>query len=279
MKSIYVFFLCASLFISSSGNAQHLITGSFNIRLAASSDIGNLWQDRREVVAGLINFHQFDVLGTQEGLPRQISDLDSLLPGYAHYGAGRDDGKNAGEHAAIFFKKDRFTLVDKGDFWLSETPGKPGLGWDATCCNRICSWVKLKERSSGKSFYVFNAHYDHQGLVARKESSKLILRKISEIAGKELVIFTGDLNGDHNSYWYKELVNSGQLFDTYQMAHKPYAYNSSFQNFGRNFKDEGIIDHVFTNRKVKVIRWGLLTDTYMGKYPSDHFPVLVELSY
>lgn len=257
--------------------AQHLIVGTFNLRFDNPKDTGNLWVNRAPVAAALIRFHQFDIVGTQEGLGHQLEDISKALPEYQHYGLGRDDGKHGGEHSTIFFKKDRFEVLKKGDFWLSETPDKPGLGWDATCCNRICSWVYLMDKQSKKKFYFFNAHFDHQGKIAREESAKLILKKIKEIAGNEKALFTGDLNGDHNSTWYKRLAVSDYLVDTYTLAIKPYIFNASFNSFGKALDKDGIIDHVFTTGKVNVKRWGILTDTYRGKFPSDHFPVLTEI--
>ena len=257
--------------------AQHLIVGTFNLRFDNPKDTGNLWVNRAPVAAALIRFHQFDIVGTQEGLSHQLEDISKALPEYQHYGLGRDDGKDSGEHSTIFFKKDRFEVLKKGDFWLSETPDKPGLGWDATCCNRICSWVYLLDKQSKKKFYFFNAHFDHQGKIAREESAKLILKKIKEIAGDEKALFTGDLNGDHNSTWYKRLAASDYLVDTYTLAVKPYIFNASFNSFGKALDKDGIIDHIFTTGKVNVKRWGILTDTYRGKFPSDHFPVLTEI--
>ena len=195
-----------------------------------------------------------------------MDDIINALPQYNRYGAGRDDGKDKGEHSAIFYKKNDFNLLNKGDFWLSETPDKPGLGWDATCCNRICSWVYLQHKKSKKKFYVFNAHYDHQGVQARKESSKLILQKIIEIAGKEPVIFTGDLNGSHSSDWYEAIANSNILTDTYKHVKYPYASNASHNGFGKTRDSTDIIDHIFITRHFTTSRWGVLTDTYHGKY-------------
>jgi endonuclease/exonuclease/phosphatase family metal-dependent hydrolase len=229
-------------------------------------------------VSALIRFHDFDILGTQEGLQNQLEDISAALPEYQRYGIGRDDGKDKGEHSAIFFKKDKFRLLNKGDFWLSATPEKPSLGWDATCCNRICSWVHLQDIKSHKSFYVFNAHYDHEGKIARKESSKLILQKIKSIAGKAAVILTGDFNGGHDSSWYLQVANSGMMKDTYRQAKQPYAYNGSFNDFGKNKSNE-IIDHVFTSAAFKTDGWGILTDSYQQKFPSDHFPVLVKVHF
>jgi len=258
--------------------AQKLTIGTYNIRYDNPKDTGNLWVDRAPVIASLIRFHDFDVFGTQEGYKNQLDDIITALPQYSYYGVGRNDGKDEGEHSAIFYKKDEFNLLNKGDFWLSQTPDKPGLGWDATCCNRICSWVYLQHKKSGKKFYFFNAHYDHQGVQARKESSKLILQKINDIAGKSPVIFTGDLNGSHTSEWYQAIATSGKLKDTYKEVKYPYASNASFNGFGSAKGSTNIIDHVFITNHFAVSKWGVLTDTYHGKYPSDHFPVLVEVT-
>jgi len=183
----------------------------------------------------------------------------------------------AGEFSEIFFKKDKFQMMAHGDFWLSETPDKPGLGWDATCCNRICSWVLLKDKKSGKKFYVFNTHYDYQKDLARNESSKLILKKIKEIAGTQPTIFMGDMNGGNESSWYKSVANSGFLKDTYKEAKNPYAVNGSFNAFGHAVNSNEIIDHIFITKQFNLEKWGILTDTYHGKYPSDHFPVMAQL--
>lgn len=206
-----------------------------------------------------------------------LRDLSRDLPDYTRYGIGRDDGKDAGEHSAIFYKKDKFSLLKYGDFWLSQTPDTPSLGWDATCCNRICSWVQLQDKKSGKKFYVFNTHYDYQRDLARNESSKLVLARIRSIAGKSPVIFMGDLNGSNQTEWYKAIAHSALLKDTYLKAAHPYAFNPSFQDFGKQIADTDIIDHIFVTGDFSVYRWGILSDTYHGKYPSDHFPILVKL--
>jgi endonuclease/exonuclease/phosphatase family metal-dependent hydrolase len=261
------------------GQAQQLNIGTYNVRYDNAQDIGNLWVDRAPVVAELLRFHDFDIFGTQEALKNQLDDISRALPQYDRYGVGRNDGIDQGEHSAIFYKKDRFKVLNKGDFWLSQTPDKPSMGWDATCCNRICSWLYLQDLQTKKKFYFFNVHYDHQGVQARQESSKLILSKIREIAGKAPVILTGDFNGDHQSNWYLALANSGLLQDTYRQVEHPYANNASFNAFGKQSDREEIIDHIFVTDHFKVRKWGLLTDTYHGKFPSDHFPVMVKLDY
>lgn len=256
--------------------AQTFTVGTFNLRYDNPRDSGNLWKDRLPRVTALIAFHDFDILGTQEGLQHQIDAIAKDLPQYTYYGIGRDDGKNAGEHSAIFYKKGAFTLVDKGDFWLSETPDQPGFGWDAKI-NRICSWVLLKHNKTGKKIYCFNVHYDHQGVQARIESSKLILSKIKSIAKDAPVILTGDFNGDHQTDWYKNIANSNYLFDSFTKVAKAYVPNGSFQGFGPNLNKDQIIDHIFTTSHFIIEKWGVLTDSYDGKFPSDHFPVLSKI--
>ena len=269
-------FLLAFVFFASAQQAD-LIIGTFNLRYANNGDTGNMWSQRAPIIASLIRFHDFDILGTQEGLLHQLEDINQALPQYSRYGIGRDDGKDAGEHSEIFFKKDRFDLLEHGDFWLSQTPDKPSLGWDATCCNRICSWVRLQDKKTKKKFYVFNTHYDYQKDLARNESSKLILKKIREIAGSNPVIFMGDLNGGNDSEWYKRIAGSGILKDTYTEAKYPYANNPSYHDFGHLLSDNEIIDHIFISKDFSVKRWGILSDSYHGKFPSDHFPVLTEI--
>ncbi|MCF8451324.1 MAG: endonuclease/exonuclease/phosphatase family protein [Taibaiella sp.] len=243
------------------------------------NDGDNKWANRKTVLISLIRFYDFDILGTQEGLTNQLNDINEELDYYNRYGVGRDDGIDAGEHSSIFFKKDKFTLTAKGDFWLSETPDKPSLGWDATCCNRLCTWVRLLDQQSGNSLFVFNVHYDHEGTVARDESSKLILKKISTIAGNDRVILTGDFNAGHQDQCYLTLAKSSLLKDTYEKTANPFAFNPSFNDFGKNLKSTEIIDHVFVSEQIKVTKWGMLTDSYQGKYPSDHFPIMVEIQY
>ncbi len=253
--------------------AQSIKIASFNIRYDNPRDTGNLWVDRAPVVANLIRFHDFDIVGTQEGLKNQLDDISAALPEYTRYGVGRDDGREAGEHSAIYYLKDKYQLVDKGDFWLSASPDQPGKGWDATCCNRISSWVYLRDIKTKKMFYVFNVHFDHQGKVARVESGKLMIKKIKEIAGNKPVLLTGDFNGGRETEWYKTLAESEILADTHRTVKHPYQNNSSSNGF-RKPRSMNVIDHIFMTKHFKAKKWGILTDTYFGKFPSDHFPVV-----
>lgn len=272
----YLFLLLISLTISIV-KAQPLQVATFNLRYDNPGDSGNLWRNRAPICASLIRFHQFDIVGTQEGLKHQLDQLQALLPEFQYYGVGRDDGKSAGEHSAIFIRKDRFEKLEGGDFWLSTTPEKPGKAWDAAL-PRICTWLKLKDKQTKKTFYIFNAHYDHVGVQARIESSKLIMSRFKDVAGKNPVIVMGDLNGNHDSQWYNTFQESGIVKDVMGLSPIIYRNNGSFNGFKKDIAPD-VIDHIFITPGFKVQRWGILTDTYNSKFPSDHFPVLTTLSF
>src|SRR3569833_232684 len=161
-----------SLFAGSTAFAQRFLVGTYNLRYAYHGDSlhGNGRGQRLPVIAALIRFHDFDIFGTQEGLYPMLEGLRDSLPGYAYIGMGRDDGKKAGEHSAIFYKVSKFRLLAHGDFWLSDTMDRPNKGWDAVL-PRICTWGKFKEISTGFVFYMFNLHMDLVGLRARAEIS------------------------------------------------------------------------------------------------------------
>src|SRR6186713_1650250 len=147
---------------------------SYNVRYDNAHDGKNKWEFRKDQVAAIIRRNLPDLIGTQEALHHQLENMNAALPEYAVFGAGRDDGKQMGEHVAIFYKKDRFELLDGGNFWLSETPYTPGSkGWDAADI-RMVSWCKLKDKTGNKIFFIFNTHYDYKGVVSKQKSSVLI---------------------------------------------------------------------------------------------------------
>jgi endonuclease/exonuclease/phosphatase family metal-dependent hydrolase len=253
-----------------------LKVATYNLRMDTPQDSANAWPYRKDRVKALIRYHDFDIIGTQEGFLHQIAGICEL-PDYTYFGAGRDDGISAGEHSAVIYKKGRFDVQDSGNFWLSETPGKPGLGWDATCCNRICSWVKLKCRNSGSEFYVFNVHFDHQGVIARRESGKLMAQKIREIAGDAPVICTGDFNSSPDTEQIQTL--SALLHDarTVTIA-PPYGPEGTFNSRFANPITAPRIDYIFVSGHFQVNRYAVLTDNDGRYYPSDHQPAVADLS-
>lgn len=277
MKNILLFACCFFCLTATAQNKNTLRVASYNLRLGVANDGDNAWSNRKEMVKDLIIYHDFDIIGTQEGYDFQLKDVCEL-DAYVYTGHGREDGKSAGEHSAIIYKKDRFKLLDSGDFWLSETPDVPGKGWDAKCCNRICSWGKFKDKKSGKEFYFFNVHFDHEGVIARIESGKLMIKKIKEIAGKVPVICTGDFNSTPETEQIKTMQTI--LHDSYLISsQKPYGPVGTFSGFKITAKLENRIDYIFTDNRMKVLKYGVLTDMLYGRFPSDHLPVVVDLTW
>lgn len=304
MKKIIYIFITAAFCAIQLSQAEQLTIASFNIRYKNSSDSmnGNGWNRRFPVICGLIRFNDFDIIGAQEVLHAQLNDMLKTLPEYDYIGVGRDDGKTKGEYAPIFYKKEKFKVLNSGHFWLSEITDRPNKGWDAAL-PRICTWVEFKNKQTGSKFYFFNLHMDHVGVEARKKSSELVISKIKEMCGSEPVILTGDFNVDQNNDNYKVLVNSGILYDSYSTADVCYALNGTFNNFKTNMITESRIDHIFVSKAFHVKRYGVLTDTYrsevtdskdiqsgnfpsevsikeyVARTPSDHFPVKAVLEF
>jgi endonuclease/exonuclease/phosphatase family metal-dependent hydrolase len=244
-------------------NAQKLFVGTYNIRNNNNDDAkkGNGWDNRVGVICGQVNFEDPDIFGTQEVLHNQVLDLKAQLNGYDYIGVGRDDGKEAGEYECIWYKTDRIELLDKGNFWLSETPDKPGLGWDAACI-RICSWGKFRQKATGFEFYYFNLHMDHVGVVARREAAKLTVKKIPSIAGTAPVILTGDFNVDQNNEIYSIFTDSGILKDSFTAAKQRFAENGTFNSFNPNLKTDSRIDHIFVSPIFSVDNYAIMTNGY-----------------
>lgn len=284
---------------------QEMRTGSYNIRYDNLSDEknGNGWARRCPVICRLIQFHDFDILGTQEVLYGQLQDMLRQLPGYSYIGVGRDDGSRSGEFAPIFYKNERYEVIGHGAFWLSEQTDRPNKGWDAAL-PRICTWGRFRDKFDGFTFWFFNLHMDHVGTAARKNSALLVLSKIREMCGTEPVLLTGDFNVDQTHDSYAVLQESGLLEDSYTRAGIVYATNGTINHFDLDKKTDSRIDHVFVSADFIVERYGILTDTYRSpvadsdktlktadspqeislyeyeaRLPSDHFPVKVVLRY
>ncbi|MBN3519111.1 endonuclease/exonuclease/phosphatase family protein [Algoriphagus lutimaris] len=272
--ALIAFFLCTCTF---GQEVKDIKVSSFNLRMDTPNDGVNAWPNRKEMVKALIQYHDFDIIGTQEGFTHQLNDLLEM-PGFAFIGAGRDDGKQGGEHSAILYKTDRFEVMESGDFWLRENPEEPGLGWDATCCNRIASWGLFKDLESGKEFYVFNAHFDHQGVIARKESGKLMVKKIQEIAQGKPVICTGDFNSTPDT---EQIISLSTLLqDSYQVSKlPPYGPVGTTNQFVFTAPMKSRIDYVFVSDDFEVSKYAVLTDALNQRYPSDHLPVVATVNF
>lgn len=249
---------------------------TYNVRYNTASDNENSWPMRREAVMDLLKFYKADIFSVQEALYDQITDLKEGMAEFEFVGVGRDDGNINGEFSAIFYRPSRYLLIENGTFWLSETPDHPSKSWDAAL-NRICTWAKFRDKETQKSFCIFNTHFDHKGVKARRESAILILKKIDELTGrKDPVILTGDFNLTPDEK--PMMLIRQKLSDSRQVSRTiPKGPLGTFNGFDFNTTPENRIDYIFVNRFITVNSYAVLNDSKNEHYPSDHLPVLVEL--
>lgn len=253
---------------------------SFNLRLDTPADGENAWPHRRDWVAALIRFHAPDAIGVQEALAHMLTDLDARLPGFARVGVGRADGREGGEFSAILYRTDRLELLDSGTFWLSPTPGVPGSkGWDAAI-ERVATWARFRDRFTGCRLLHLNTHFDHIGEQARQESARLIRRRLESLAGGLPVIVTGDLNADPRSAPYRIFTRDtlagaiGPLRDAFVASRDgSYGPSSSWTAF-EAIEPGRRIDYVLVSPDLPVLQHAILPDSWDGRFPSDHLPVM-----
>ncbi|TGV02184.1 endonuclease/exonuclease/phosphatase family protein [Flavivirga rizhaonensis] len=252
---------------------------TYNIKLDYPKEGKHSWNHRKDLITGQINFYEPHVFGVQEALPNQMQYLDSTLVSYNYVGVGRDDGKNSGEYSAIFYKKASFEVIESSTFWLSETPEKVSMGWDAVC-NRVCTYALFKSKKTNQHFWVFNTHFDHVGKQAKKESPKLILQKIKELNSKNYpAILMGDFNlkpeTESIQFIKKHFNDSKEISETL-----PFGPSGTFNGFHFDKPVTHRIDYIFVSKKtIKVSKYAVLSDSKDCKYPSDHLPVFVFLKF
>lgn len=253
------------------------------------------WTTRCPLVVQLLQDEDYDIIGMQEPYWNQIQDLEKALPQYAWTGVsvvgtvgGRQvpDGVRGSRlggqrhHNPIFYKKDRFELLDKGAFWFSETPDVPAsVSWDSYTV-RNCNWAKFRDRRTGKEFFVFNSHFDHKGWTARAQAARILIDKVKTLCGRTPVVCTGDYNSRDSTEPYRILASTDAFKDSYYMTKKH--ENDGYDSFS-NYKPElrrtdrlDNYDHVFVSPFTKVKSWRLVTTKYQGRFPSDHCPIVIE---
>ncbi|UJR20472.1 hypothetical protein I4U23_023601 [Adineta vaga] len=266
---------------SEQGNLSFSVM-TYNIRMDTADDGKNQWHLRKDRVINLIRHYAPALLGVQEALSQQMTDLQTGLTDYGSYGVGRNDGRDSGEFSAVFYRHDRFELMDKGTFWLSETPDTPGSkGWDAAL-PRICSWIKLRDRLTNKEICYFNTHFDHRGSVARRESARFILTRIQQITGSTIpAILTGDFNAGPESDAYRTILSNNILQDAKLLTELSHCGpQGTWCTFHVTSGIGDRIDYIFiTPAHFKVLNHTHLIESENQCYPSDHLPVLAELIY
>ena len=246
---------------------------SFNLRYDNEEDGDDKWDNRKQSCIKMLNKYSPSIIGIQEGQQQQIDFLEDNLINYNYVGKVNQYGP-WGEYKAIFYNKNKFNLLDHNTFWLSETPEYESLGWDANNV-RIVTWAKLKDVENNKIIFVFNTHFDHKGKVSQRESSKLLVKKIREIAENNTPIFiTGDFN---------MLIGNARLDpvrENYLCAQR-YANQSdnikSFNAFGRWYLNRNI-DFVFY-KNVTSLSYKTIVEDFGVPFISDHYPIISNFNY
>jgi len=272
MRKLLIIAIC--LFAGSSICAQEPFrVMTYNIKYDDGDDAGNGWTVRKPWVIDLITYHSPTIFGVQEALHGQVEDINRAFPHFTYVGVGRDDGKQAGEYSPVFYDSTLFELINSGTFWLSETPGEVSRGWDAAL-PRVCTFAELKDKN-GASFVVYNAHFDHVGVEARRNSVGVILGHYRNFYDGKRAVFMGDLNFTDVDPAYTKITDAG--FRDARDLVQPYGPKATFNGFNWENIPERRIDYVFLRGEFEVLTFGVLTDSRYNRYPSDHFPVIAEV--
>ena len=247
---------------------------SYNIRMGSAKDGTNSWEFRYPATALMLEDQKPDVFGVQEAFNYQIRFIEDNFEDYDCVGVGRDDGKQKGEFMSIFWNKKTVKMIKWGTFWLSETPEKPSMGWDAAC-KRTATWALMKDKKTGKQFYFVNTHLDHRGTEARKKGLELIVSRIAEINPKGYpMVLTGDFNVKPDNAALKDLDSK------MQSARKiaPRTDNHpTFNNWGK-IKPDMVIDYIYVSGFSACPEYHTVTEKYgTWKYVSDHYPITAKL--
>lgn len=243
---------------------------TFNLLCVGEGE--HVMKNRRELAVKTILKYLPDSVGVQEATPQWMKWLGKHLSAYAYVGIGRDNGKNRGEYSAVFYLKDKYKAVDLGDFWISATPDKPSMGWDA-CCKRICTWAVLQNIQTGEQYAHMNTHLDHRGELARTNGVQMILDKAADFDIP--LVCTGDFNLFEGGPLYKQLM-SGVLRDTKHLAPDT-MQSATFHHFDSSAGDEIVIDYILVNDKIKPLVYRVVTEGVDGKFVSDHYPVYADV--
>jgi len=250
---------------------------TYNLRYASQTP-PNAWPARRPVMKNLIASVAPDVIGTQEGLYSQLKDIASDHPAYEWIGLGRDGGSR-GEFMAVFYKRARFEPVAFDHFWLSDTPEVIGSATWGHSNRRMVTWVRFRERATGREFMFWNTHLDHEVETARQKAAALIRDRLAAADRTIPLILVGDFNcAAGNSRAWEILTGEAGLTDAWPLAATRVNEGlNTFNGFQPARKDGVRIDWVLLRGKAGVSRAEIVTYSENGQNPSDHFPVVVDL--
>jgi endonuclease/exonuclease/phosphatase family metal-dependent hydrolase len=268
---LFIYFLLSNLV------SDEIKVISYNVRYNNPNDGKDIWENRRSTIVNFIKNENPDFLGLQEVNYAQLLFLNSNLSNYSFVGVGRDDGKTKGEYSPIFYNNNLFDLIKSDTFWLSSTPDKISVGWDASM-ERICTYAVFKSKTNKKNIWVFNTHFDHIGIEAREKSADLIISVINKLTEPEdYVVLTGDFNLLDDS---KPIMNLQSNFnDTNKNLEKTDKSYGTFNNFKLNFVSKSRIDYVFEKNFKLINSRHIIVKTPEGRWASDHHPILAKLKF
>ena len=281
MKRILLFALAALVAFPQISDARKkdsegLKVMSYNIRYGSAEDGTNSWQYRWPATISMLNEVQPDVFGVQEALDFQLTLVSEMARNYKNVGVGREDGKHDGEHMAIFWNKKTVKMLKWGTFWLSETPEKPSMGWDAACF-RTATWALMKDKKTGKKFYFVNTHLDHVGKEARKLGLKLIVDRIDDINPEKYpMVLTGDFNVRPDNPC---LVDLDKIMTSTRKIAKKTDSKGTFNGW-RKDREGGVIDYIYVSGFGEVVEYETITKKYADRsFVSDHYPIMSVLKF
>ena len=266
---------------------------TFNIRYGSADDKENAWPLRRDLVFNIISEYQPQLIGLQEALEFQLDEITEQLPEYDYLGVGRDDGKKEGEFSAILYLKGRYKVIESGTVWLSDTPSVPGsTSWGNTL-PRIVTWARFEDVRLNQQVYLFNTHFDHRSQPSREKSAQFLLdRVLSREDATIPAVVTGDFNAGESNPVIRYLVedqpiamstgesltNPRPLKDTFR-TRNPEAVKVGTANRFTGYSVGPKIDYVFVSGQLSIKGAMIIRDNDQGRYPSDHFPVIADLSF
>ncbi len=280
-KTIFLLAMCFLAVIhlpaQESQRESDLKVMTFNVRFDNPGDGINAWEHRIPLAEKYISKVAPDIIGIQESLHHQNTDMIKIMPGYQYIGTGRDDGRQGGEYSPIFFRSDRFELLGYGQFWLSDTPDVPGsIGWEAVL-PRVVAWARLKDGESGLDLYVFNTHFSHVSDLARRKSMEFMSEQIRKIAGDHRVIVTGDFNITRGSELYDDMLahfyRNNRLQNAELISRTPAVGAESTFNAFREKVAARVIDYIFVSDHFRVAAYQVDRFKQDGVFISDHWPV------
>lgn len=282
---LLILFLC----ISSSAFAQIRVM-SYNIRYGEAKDGINSWEKRCVSTPAMIYDVRPEVFGVQEALTDQLEYVLKMCPIYKEVGVGREDGADGGEHMSVFYNTDSLKLITWGNYWLSETPDRPSMGWDAKH-KRTATWLLLEKKSSGKRFYFVNTHLDHRGREARVKGIRMIYDNI-QLMNKENypMVLTGDFNILPDD---ECLVDINKLMKSARFNAVNADKSGSFNGWGKYGESKGAptldkkpkkallpIDYIYYSGFKGCSTFRVVTQSYAGvPYISDHYPIFADLEF